>query len=72
MVLPFISTSSLEHTHIDGVRYTIIFYQLADGRGWIHDFNPKNPDMPALTRGWFNDHNSSGHHTFTTAVPCAL
>ncbi len=38
-----------------------------------NDFtNPQKPDMPALTRGWFNDHNSSGHRTFTTAVPCAL
>ncbi len=34
-VLPFTSKSSLEHTHIDGVRYTIIFYQLTDGLGWI-------------------------------------
>ena len=30
-VLPFTSTSSLEHTRIDGVRDTITFYELTDG-----------------------------------------
>ncbi len=26
------------------IRSTITFYELADGRGWVHDFDPKKPD----------------------------
>jgi len=36
------------------------FYQLADGRGWIHDFDLYEPGMLSLTRGHFDDLNSLG------------
>jgi hypothetical protein len=33
------STSSFSHTHTDDKTYTIEFYELSDGRGWVHDFS---------------------------------
>jgi hypothetical protein len=35
-------------------------YQLADGRGWIHDFDLYAPETLSLTRGHFDDLNSLG------------
>ena len=68
-ILPFTSSSMLDHTHIDGNTYGITFYKLADGRGWIHDFCPSKPERSSLTRGWVNNLNSAGQPSLTTAVP---
>jgi len=39
-VFAFTSTASIDYHHSDGRAYTITFYKLANGRGWVHDFNP--------------------------------
>ena len=26
----------------------VTFYRLADGRGWVHDYDPSAPDVPAV------------------------
>ncbi len=46
----FTSTQTVTHAHSDGHEYTITFYQLADGRGWVHDFNdqPEKRDTPCI------------------------
>lgn len=31
------------HIHTDGCKYDTHFFELADGRGWIHDFDPHQP-----------------------------
>lgn len=36
------------HVHSDGVRYEIRFYELADGLGWIHDFDIKMPHQRTI------------------------
>ena len=36
------STATLDHRHTDGRLYEVRFYELRDGRGWVHNFNPKN------------------------------
>ena len=61
-ILPFTSSSMIEHTHIDGKSYHMTFYKLADGRGWIHDFDIRKPGSPSITRGWADP-------DFTTLVP---
>jgi hypothetical protein len=67
--LPFTASSILDHTHTDGKVYSITFYQLADGRGWIHDFDPTNFDRRSLTRGWINSLNPAESPAFTTSIP---
>ena len=39
---------TVRYTHTNGFTYRIYFYQLADGRGWIHDFNPGRPGTRVL------------------------
>ena len=39
---------TVRYTHTNGFTYRIYFYQLADGRGWIHDFNPGRPGTRRL------------------------
>ncbi len=34
----FSSTASIQHKHSDGKEYSITFFELIDGRGWVHDF----------------------------------
>jgi hypothetical protein len=68
-ILPFTSSTILDHTHTDGKVYCITFYQLADGRGWIHDFDPSNPDRRSLTRGWINSLSPAESPAFTTSIP---
>lgn len=53
-VIPFqevfqaVSVVPIQHVHTDGVQYKISFYQLADGRGWVHDFSNDNPGYPCV------------------------
>ena len=35
--------TTVQHTHTDGVQYEIDFFELADGRGWVHTFDPDEP-----------------------------
>jgi len=44
-VFIFTSKSSVKHTHSDGKVYDIYLYQLADGRGWVHDFHADTPGV---------------------------
>lgn len=37
------NTKESQYTHTDEKTYTITFYRLSDGRGWLHNFNPANP-----------------------------
>lgn len=48
-VIAFTETATFQYSHSDGKSYTITFYRLADGRGWVHDFDPKKPEQSALT-----------------------
>jgi hypothetical protein len=59
----------LDYTHTDGNVYSITFYRLADGRGWIHDFNMFKPEATTLTRGWANAISKPGFPGFSTTVP---
>jgi len=54
------STVVVDPRHSSGQGTSITFYQLADGRGWIHDLDVYAPDTPSLTRGHFDDLNSPG------------
>ncbi len=47
-VVGFTETATVQHTHIDGNSYPITFFRLADGRGWVHDFNPNKIGQPAF------------------------
>ena len=44
----FKSTATVTHSHSDGNVYEIVFYELADGRGWIHGFDPEKPQEPQI------------------------
>jgi hypothetical protein len=68
-ILPYTSSSMLDYTHTDGNVYSITFYRLADGRGWIHDFNIVKPDTTTLTRDWANAISKPGFPGFSTTVP---
>jgi len=48
-VAAFTETATVLHDHSDGNSYAITFYRLADGRGWVHDFNPDKLGQPACT-----------------------
>ena len=39
---------TVQYVHTDGRTYNIFFYQLADGRGWIHDFQRRDPGIRTL------------------------
>ena len=39
---------TVQYIHTDGRTYNIFFYQLADGRGWIHDFQRRDPGIRTL------------------------
>ena len=45
-VVAFTETAMVQHVHSDGNSYAITFYGLADGRGWVHDFNENKPGQP--------------------------
>jgi len=45
----FIQSEAVQHEHGDGQLYSINFYKLADGRGWVHDFNSDDPSQPICT-----------------------
>eukprot|EP00457_Paulinella_chromatophora_P001938 gb/GEZN01001941.1/.p1 GENE.gb/GEZN01001941.1/~~gb/GEZN01001941.1/.p1 ORF type:complete len:909 (+),score=110.38 gb/GEZN01001941.1/:2-2728(+) len=47
-VLNVVARADTQYTHSDGQQYTVLFYQLQDGRGWIHDFRSESPGVPAL------------------------
>ena len=42
----------ITHTHSDKQLYPITYYELSDGRGWVHDFNPKYPTVSGLQISW--------------------
>jgi len=42
----FMESETLQHEHHDGQSYPIKFFKLADGRGWVHDFNEEDPSQP--------------------------
>ena len=42
-VIDTIRESTIAYTHSDGDTYDIKLYLLADGRGWVHDFDSKKP-----------------------------
>ena len=42
-VVAFSETATVQHAHSDGNSYAITFYRLAEGRGWVHDFDPAVP-----------------------------
>ena len=46
-------------TH-DGFEYLIAFYKLIDGRGWLHDFDPRDPGEPTILTGRCPDFNPLG------------
>ena len=46
--VPFTSKRNVLYQHSDGRPYTVCFYELADGRGWVHDFHPRTPGARAL------------------------
>ena len=48
-VVAFTETTIVLHTHSDGCIYAINFLRLADGRGWVHNFNPDKPWKPTCT-----------------------
>ena len=48
-VVAFTKTATVQHDHSDGKSYAITFYRLADGRGWVHDFDREKPGQPACT-----------------------
>ena len=62
------TSSAHEHYTHNGTAYDTFHYELADGRGWIHDFSPAKPGNPTLTRGWVNDTNKPGSTDFSTTV----
>jgi len=66
------SPALVEHFNYEGTRYDIFHYRLADGRGWIHDFNPTKPNVSTLTRGWVNGISKPGKPAFTTVVPAVI
>jgi hypothetical protein len=68
-LVAFCETATVQHAHSDGNSYAITFYQLADGRGWIHDFSPAKPGNSTLTRGWVIDTSKPGSTDFSTTVP---
>ena len=69
-ILPYTSSSFwTTPTHTDGNVYSNTFYRLADGRGWIHDFNFVKPDTTTLTRGWANAISKPSSPGFSTTVP---
>ena len=59
----FILSTIFVDTRFGGTK-NITFYQLADGRGWIHDFDLYATETPSLTRGCFDDLNSPGKPSF--------
>jgi hypothetical protein len=46
-LVAFSETATVQHDHSDGKSYAITFYRLADGRGWVHDFNDDKLGQPA-------------------------
>jgi hypothetical protein len=47
-VFQAISVTAVNHVHTDGRQYQILFYQLADGRGWVHDFSTDHPGQSSV------------------------
>jgi len=48
-LVAFTEMATVQHDHSDGKSYAITFYRLADGRGWVHDFNPNKLGQPAFS-----------------------
>ena len=44
----FLSQCVVTHTLGDGRTRDTMFYELADGRGWVHDFSPDAPNQKQL------------------------
>jgi hypothetical protein len=54
-IVPVTSWQSFRHIDATGETITIYFFELSDGRGWIHDYNPATPH-----KRWLEyQHNSS-------------
>lgn len=47
-VFDYTNTDTCRYTHDDGRTYLIHFYEMADGRGWVHDFNPASPNTRSV------------------------
>ncbi len=46
-VIAFTAIETVLHKYGDK-EYAIEFYRLADGRGWVHDFNPDTPEKRTI------------------------
>ncbi len=42
----FTESETIQHEHVNGQSYAIDFYKLADGRGWVYNFNSEDPSQP--------------------------
>ena len=63
-----VGTATVEHTHTDCKSYTITCFELADGRGWVHDFDSGAPGPRTIT---VLDTPSSRSHASSSPSPAS-
>ena len=61
-VIDITRESTIAYAHSDGHTYGIKFYLLADGRGWVHDFDPKEPGSRTFSLVCSTDSHTKADH----------